>query len=83
MGLLINDVEDYTSDNAEKWVLSYENYRLEKLDEMVTRFSVDIDIDEESSYPFGEHWTLALVNFKAVCEEKLVLVTMSLGGYFA
>ena len=38
---------------------------------MLTRFSVDIDIDEESSYLFEEQWILALVKLKAVCEEKL------------
>ena len=71
LGLLINDVEDYTSEHAKKWAHSYENYRLEKLDDMVTRFSVDIGTDEEPSYIIEEQWTLALVKLKAVCEEKL------------
>ncbi|MHB8131192.1 MAG: SRPBCC domain-containing protein [Mobilitalea sp.] len=71
LGLMLCGVEDYTSDHAGKWALKYENYRLEKLDEKVTRFSVDIDIDEEYFELFEEQWTLALAKLKAVCEEKL------------
>jgi len=71
LGLMICGVEDYTSEHANKWAHKYENYRLEKLDELVTRFSVEIDIEEEYSVLFEEQWTLALVKLKAVCEEKL------------
>jgi uncharacterized protein YndB with AHSA1/START domain len=71
LGLMIYDVEDYTSDYAKKWSLTYENYHLEKLDVRETRFSVDIEIDEEHADLFEEQWTFALVKLKAVCEEKL------------
>ena len=68
---MADDVEDYTSEEAKKWAPTHENYRLEKLDDMLTRFSIESDIEEEYYEYFQGMWTSALEKLKQVCEENL------------
>ncbi len=70
LGLVTDDIVDYTSDEAKKWSQIYENYYFEKLGELVTRFRVETEADEEYYEYFVECWNEALIKLKAVCEEK-------------
>ncbi|MDF2512247.1 MAG: uncharacterized protein K0S04_2113 [Herbinix sp.] len=70
LGMYMDGVEDYTSDHAKPWVDKYENYHFEKLDENGTRFTVELEVEDEFAEDFEKQWLLALQKLKAVCEEK-------------
>ncbi len=71
LGIIMDGVEDFTSDQAKQWIGKYENYHFEKLGEKGTRFTVELEVEEEYSEDFEKQWLLALQKLKAVCEEKL------------
>jgi uncharacterized protein YndB with AHSA1/START domain len=71
LGYIENGVEDFTSDAVKKWAPSYENYRLEELESGKTRFSVEMDIEDEQFELFDRLWTKALEKLKEVCEKNL------------
>ena len=71
LGMYLDGVEDYTSDQAKLWGDKYENYHFEKLDENATRFTVEIEVEEEYAEDFEKQWLLALQKLKAMCEDKL------------
>lgn len=47
MGLVTDDIVDYTSEEVKKWAPSFENYYLEKINDDDTRFTVEVDVDDE------------------------------------
>lgn len=71
LGLIMDDVEDYTSDLAKKWSSAYENYYLEAKTDKITNFHVLADMDEAYFDYFKEAWINALNTLKKLCEENL------------
>ena len=71
IGLINGDKVDYDSTEAQKWVPAYENYELEPITDQSTRFSVDVDVNEEYFEEFTESWTKALQKLKEICEQNL------------
>ncbi|PKM84245.1 MAG: hypothetical protein CVU86_08255 [Firmicutes bacterium HGW-Firmicutes-11] len=69
--LINGDAVDSDSDEAKKWVPAYENYELESVSPQSTRFSVDVDINEEYLADMAEAWSKALQKLKEVCEDNL------------
>lgn len=60
-------VEDSTSDEAKKWVPSYENYTFTEEDG-VTDVVVEIDLAEENIPMFEKMWAKALEHLKEIAE---------------
>jgi len=85
LGYVKNGVVDTTSDAAREWAPSFENYRLEKLDENTTRFHLDMDVQEDYYTMFENLWPKAMALLKEVCEEadqspKRITVLAMVGG---
>jgi len=85
LGILTGGEVDTTSDAALEWSPSYENYKLEKIDEENTRFHLDMDIQEEYYTMFENMWPKAMAMLKDVCEEnkqaqKRITVIAMIGG---
>lgn len=70
LGFILDGVEDRTSDAVKAWVPSFENYSFEKIDEHTTKFSVDMDIEDQHHANFTELWGKALQKLKAIAEAK-------------
>ena len=68
LGIVVNGVEDTTSDEAKKWAPAYENYTFEEKDGG-TELSVDMDIADELVHEFDEMWPRALETLKELCEK--------------
>lgn len=64
-----NGVEDSTSDEAKKWVPSYENYTFTEEDG-ITEVLVEIDMIEEHIPMFEKMWTRALAQLKEIAEQQ-------------
>jgi uncharacterized protein YndB with AHSA1/START domain len=71
LGLTDGDSVDFDSDEAKKWVPSYENYELEAISPNMTRFCVDADVNEAFFDHMTDAWTKALNKLKEVCEQNL------------
>lgn len=71
LGLIMDDVEDYTSESAKKWTSAFENYYLKPKTDTITNFHVLADIDEDYFDYFNEAWISALNALKKLCEENL------------
>ena len=71
IGLVSGDVVDYDSDEAKKWVPAYEIYDLESLSPGVTRFSVNVEVNEDYLEDMADAWSDALQLLKEVCEKNL------------
>lgn len=67
LGIVMNGVEDTTSEEARKWSPAFENYTFTETDGG-TQVSVDIDIQEEYKTMFEEMWKNALQKLKELCE---------------
>jgi uncharacterized protein YndB with AHSA1/START domain len=70
-GLISGDVVDSDSDEAKKWVPSYESYELESISPQSTLFSIDVDINEDYLEDMSDAWSKALLKLKEVCEQNL------------
>jgi len=70
-GLVNDDIVDYTSEEVKKWAPSFEKYYLEKIDNNHTRFTVEVEADDEYFTHLNEVWDLGLVKLKEVCEKNL------------
>lgn len=68
LGYIVDGVEDTTSEEIRKWAPSFENYTLEKLDEGITLFKLDMDTTEEFYDMFLDLWPKALQKLKEVSE---------------
>lgn len=68
LGIIMNGIEDVTSDDAKKWTPAFENYTFEKVNENEMKFIVEMDASEEFADMFAEMWPKALVKLKDLCE---------------
>ncbi len=67
-GYILNNVEDTTSDAIKAWAPAYENYSIEKIDDMTTRFTLDMDSEDQYFEMFNELWPKAAQVLKEVVE---------------
>jgi len=71
LGLVTDDIVDYTSEEVKKWAPSFENYYLEKINDDDTRFTVEVDVDDEEFTYMSDIWDLGLEKLKEVCEKNI------------
>ncbi len=67
LGMVIDGVEDTTSEEAKKWVSAYENYTFTE-EYGITTLTVDIDVAEEYIEMFNEMWAQGLAKIKEIAE---------------
>lgn len=67
LGILMNGVEDYTSDEVKKWIPAFENYTFIEEDGG-TKLRIDQDIETEYKEMFEGMWDAALLKLKEMCE---------------
>jgi hypothetical protein len=68
LGIVVNGIEDTTSDEAKKWAPAFENYTLNEK-EGGTEVIVDMDIEDDQKHLFEEMWENALKKLKEVAEK--------------
>jgi uncharacterized protein YndB with AHSA1/START domain len=66
---ITNGVEDTTSEAVRAWFPAYENYSIEKIDDTTTRFTVDMDSEDQYYEMFLELWPKAVQVLKEVVEK--------------
>lgn len=69
IGLVSDGEVDTTSDEAKSWAPAYENYTLEKVAEDQTKFTVDVDTEDEYLEMFENMWPKALELVKDISEK--------------
>lgn len=69
-GMINNGVEDTTSEEVKKWTPSFENYTFEKISDNETKFTLDMDSNDEYYEMFMEMWPKALEKLKEVAERN-------------
>jgi L-rhamnose mutarotase len=69
LGIVKHGVEDTTSEEATKWAPAFENYTFTE-ENGGTKFSVDMDIEEEYEKAFTEMWPKALETLKELSENN-------------
>lgn len=67
LGVIVNGVEDFNSEETRKWSGALENYTLEEKDG-ITTLTIDIDVTDDHEAYFLEHWPKALDKVKALSE---------------
>jgi uncharacterized protein YndB with AHSA1/START domain len=70
LGMIIDGVEDSTSEDAKKWVGAYENYTFTDTDKG-TNLKVELGSDaipEDIIEMFRDMWPKALLTLKEICE---------------
>lgn len=67
LGMIMNGVEDTSSDDVKAWAGAMENYSLKEKDGG-TELTVDMDSDENYSKMFNEMWPKALQKLKEISE---------------
>lgn len=67
VGMVMNGVEDTTSEDVKKWTPAFENYTLVQKDGG-TEVQVDMDTDESMASMFEEMWPKALQKLKEISE---------------
>ena len=70
VGVVNGDVVDFDSDEAKKWINTYEMYELEQISPQSTRFSVNVETHEDYFDDMSGAWSQALLNLKEVCENN-------------
>ena len=85
LGFIKDGEIDTTSDEVKAWAPMYENYRIEKINDHLTRFHIDMDVEDDWYGMFENMWPKALALLKDVCEEnnpgpKTVTVISMVGG---
>lgn len=68
LGMLVNGVEDTTSEQAKKWAPAFENYTFTEKDGG-TEVSVDQDMQDEYVTEFQKMWHEALGELKTLAEK--------------
>ena len=66
-GMVIDGVDDFSSDAAKKVVGTHENYTFAE-NGGVTTLTIDIDVDDEWEASFSEMWPVALDSLKTIAE---------------
>lgn len=67
LGMYMNGVEDYESDEVKKWTGAIENYKLSTKDGK-SLLSVELDTTEDHKSYFEEKWPIALEKVKELAE---------------
>jgi len=67
MGLVMNGVEDTSSEEAKKWAPAFENYTFNEKDGG-TELLIDLDTNENMSNEFKQMWPKALERLKELVE---------------
>ena len=67
LGMYINGVEDYESEEVKKWTGAIENYKLSTKDGK-SLLSVELDTTEDHKSYFEEKWPIALEKVKELAE---------------
>lgn len=69
IGIIMNGVEDTTSEAAKKWIPAFENYTFSEKDGVTT---VDIELDslEENAEMFNQMWPKGLQKLKELAEKE-------------
>ena len=70
IGFVSNGVVDTTSDSVKEWAPAYENYTLDLIDEHHTKFTVDVETQEEYTEMFDDVWPKALELLKDISEDS-------------
>lgn len=68
LGYVIDGIDDTSSEEIKTWAPSFENYTLLKLDDLHTRFKVDMDILDDYYVMFKDLWPIALEKIKKIAE---------------
>ncbi len=68
LGIYANGVEDFDSEEAQRWAPAYENYGIEPLESGWSLFKLSQDIEEEMLEQFQQIWTDSLERLAALCE---------------
>lgn len=68
IGLIKNNVEDTTSEEARKWTPAYENYTFTEKDG-ITTLQIDVDSLEAHAEMFNAMWPNALQKLKELAEK--------------
>lgn len=69
IGFVSNGKVDTTSEEAKAWAPAYENYTLEALAEGQTRFTADVDTEDQYLEMFENMWPKALEEIKDISEK--------------
>jgi len=67
LGMIVNGVEDTTSDDVKKWTPAFENYLFKEKDGGTEVF-VEIDVNDEYKEMFENMWPKALLKLKEIVE---------------
>lgn len=67
-GMMLNGVEDTTSDEVKKWAPSIESYTFTEKDGG-TQVDISVDTPEEYAQMFKEIWPKALIELKRISEQ--------------
>lgn len=68
IGMVLNGVEDTTSEEVKKWVGSHEEYSFVHING-VTEVHVTLDLAEDMADMFNDSWPKALAKLKDLCEK--------------
>lgn len=71
LGMVIDGVEDTTSEEIKKWAPSFENYTFTEKNGN-TELVVDIDVYDEYKEIFEDMWLKALLKLKEIVEQSVV-----------
>lgn len=71
VGVVNDGVIDAESDEAKKWINTYETYELKPITPQSTLFTVDVDVHEEYFADMSDAWNRALLKLKELCEKNL------------
>lgn len=69
VGILMNGVEDTTSEMAKKWTPAYENYTFNDKNE-ATELLIDIETADDFVEMFSDMWPTALQKLKEISERS-------------
>ena len=67
IGMILNGVDDTTSEKVKAWLPAFENYTFVPKDGG-TEVQVDLDVDDEYAVMFKEMWPKGLETLKTLCE---------------
>ena len=68
IGMIVNGVEDTTSEMVTSWVPAFENYTFKDGENNTTDLFVEMDSNEEYTEMFKGLWPKALDKLKEICE---------------
>jgi hypothetical protein len=74
IGMILDGVEDFDSEEVKKWTPAFETYTFEELGPEETRVDVSLDAVPEFAEMFNTTWPKALEKVKEGCEEKGSLI---------